>query len=112
MIRLYLAGGVAALVISLGGLCYWQGQEIRSRNAEIDTLRADLKAAEKTAKIEYRTQTIIREIHTKASEAQANVIYTPDPECANAGPMLDAWRAGINSLRTEATDNPVASVEP
>ena len=112
MIGGYIIGGCLIAVLSLGLLCKWQGDELTARKAEVEALEAKVEAAEKTAKIEYRTQTIIREIHTKASEAQANVIYTPDPECANAGPMLDAWRTGINSLRTEATSNPAASDKP
>ncbi|MEM9964598.1 MAG: hypothetical protein AAGC58_04545 [Asticcacaulis sp.] len=112
MIRDYLAGGALIAVIGLGGLSWWQGQTLIARKAEVEKLEADLKAAETAVKIEHRTQTVIREIHVKSSEAQADVKAAPDPECANPQPVLDAWRGGIDRLRPETGDDHSAAVSP
>lgn len=104
MIRLYIAGGVMALMAGMVLTLWAQSERLKAHRAEIAALTAKLNAAERTAIIDGRTRTIIREIHTTSREAQTHVEASPDPECANPEPVLDVWRSGIDSLRQTAAD--------
>lgn len=99
MIRLYIVGGLVALMTGMGATLWLQSERLKTHRAEIAVLTAKLNAAERTAAIDIRTRTIIREIHTTSHEAQTHVEASPDPECANPEPVLDSWRSGIDSLR-------------
>ncbi|MFT4090496.1 MAG: hypothetical protein QM645_07175 [Asticcacaulis sp.] len=102
MMRLYAIAGGACILLGLWGLINWQAAQISRQKADLIELEALLKAAEDTVRIEHRTQTIIREIHTRSAEAQTDVQLAADPECANPEPVLGAWRTGIERLRDAA----------
>lgn len=99
MMRLYIVGGFVALMAGMAAALWVQSERLKTHRFEIAVLTAKLNAAERTAAIDLRTRTIIREIHTTSREAQTHVEASPDPECANPEPVLDAWRSGIGSLR-------------
>ncbi|WP_140985775.1 hypothetical protein [Asticcacaulis tiandongensis] len=99
MIRFYIAGGALALVTGMAATLWAQSERLEAQRSEIAVLTAKLDAAERTAIIDGRTRTLIRDIHIKSDEAQTHVEASPDPECANPEPVLGAWRAGLDSLR-------------
>lgn len=97
MWRLYASG--AAVIAGLSVALWVQVGQIKALKAEGARLVARLAAAEETARVEYRTRTVIREIHVKSGEAQAHVQTAPDPECGNPEPLLASWRDGIDGVR-------------
>lgn len=79
MTREYLIIGLLALLAALGGALWWQLSVNDRLRDDVTALESDLSAAKDAVKIEHRTQTVIREIHVKATEAQADVKAAPDP---------------------------------
>lgn len=103
MIRFYLIGGALVAFLTLGGMFAWQGQQLRARKAEVEKLQSQVKSAAETAQIEYRTQTVIRKIYVASEQARENVKQV-DPQCSNDGPLVAAWRTGLDGLHKAADD--------
>lgn len=101
MIRLYIAGGVLAALLALGGYVWLQSVQLKQARADLASAKARAEAAEFAAAQSAKVETITRTVYIQAEKAKANVLKT-DPQCAAAGSTLDAWRDGLRSLHEEA----------